>query len=194
MSPRTILFYGRSGCGKGTQAAFLAGRLEKSGIVAVSIETGKLLRSFMEQDSHTSRLTKALLARGGLAPEFLPVYLWAHQLVEAFSGAEHLLLDGLARRSAESEVLDGALRFYERLPADIMMINVSREWSFTRLKGRGRYDDTDTDINRRLDWYETIVVPAIAYFRNRPDYRFHEINGEQPVGEVEKDIVEALGL
>ncbi len=194
MSPRTILFYGRSGCGKGTQAGLLAERLEKGAGTVLMIETGKLFREFMERKNFTSSLTKVLLAKGGLLPEFLPVWIWTQIIINRFSGAEHLVLDGLARRSAESEVLDGALRFYERLPADIVMINVSREWSFARLKGRGRYDDTDADINRRLDWYEEIVVPAIAFFRDNQDYRFHEINGEQSVEEVEKDVVRALGL
>lgn len=194
MSPRTILFYGRSGCGKGTQAALLAERLKEGGDPVLMIETGKLFREFMERENYTSALTKALLGKGGLLPEFLPVWIWTQIIIDRFNGAEHLVLDGLARRSAESEVLDGALQFYERLPADVVMINVSRAWSFIRLKGRGRYDDTDADINRRLDWYETVVASAIAYFRNRPDYRFHEINGEQPVETVEKDIITALGV
>ncbi len=194
MSPRTILFYGRSGCGKGTQAALLAARLGEGGSRVLTVETGKLFREFMERDNYTSALTKALLAKGGLLPEFLPVWIWTEVLVEQFDGSEHLLLDGLARRSAESEVLDGALRFYNRLPADIVMINVSREWSFARLKGRGRYDDTDRDINRRLDWYEEIVEPAIAYFRGKPEYHFHDINGEQPVEAVERAIAEALEI
>ncbi|MDP3735509.1 MAG: nucleoside monophosphate kinase [bacterium] len=194
MPPRTILFYGRSGCGKGTQAGLLAERLGESGGAVLMVETGKLFREFMERKNFTSSLTKALLAKGGLLPEFLPVWIWTQIIIDRFSGAEHLVLDGLARRSAESEVLDGALRFYERLPADIVMINVSREWSFTRLKGRGRYDDTDADINRRLDWYEEIVVPAVAFFRNKPGYRFHEINGEQAIEAVEREITEALAL
>jgi adenylate kinase len=195
MQPQTILFYGRSGSGKGTQAGLLKNYLEKNSQDDVLyIETGKLFREFMEEDGYTSKLTKSLLAEGGLLPEFLPIWIWTRVFIQEFSGKETLLLDGLARRSAESEVLNNALNFYNRLPARIVVINVSREWSFEHLKGRGRYDDTDADIQRRLDWYEENVIPAVDYFRNKENYFFHDINGEQTVEEVHRDILNALGL
>ena len=108
MLPRTILFYGRSGCGKGTQAGLVAGRLAKSGIPVLTIETGRILRTFAEGNGYISRGAREVLEHGGLQPAFLPVYLWVKELDEHFTGVEHLLLDGLARRAHEAPVLDEA--------------------------------------------------------------------------------------
>jgi adenylate kinase family enzyme len=62
------------------------------------------------------------------------------------------------------------------------------------MKGRGRLDDSDEEIKKRLDWYKANVVPAIEYFKNDPDYKFVSINGEQTIEEVHREIMQKLEL
>ena len=105
---------------------------------------------------------------------------------------EHIIFDGIARRLHEAHIVQGAFDFYSRENPKIFVIDVSREWAFEHLKSRGRSDDTDEEINKRLDWYDENVVPAIEQFRKNDKFQVIEINGEQSIEEVHKNVLEAL--
>ncbi|MDQ5949652.1 MAG: adenylate kinase [Patescibacteria group bacterium] len=194
MTSNTFIFFGRSGCGKGTQAHLLQQKLEQVGGKVLYIETGAKFREFMEKGNHTSNLTKEVIANGGLLPAFLPVWVWSNFLIENFTGTEHLILDGLSRRAFEAPILDSMIGFYKRDRPYVILIDVSREWSKERLMGRKREDDTDEYIESRLNWYDRDVVPAIEYFRNHSGYHFVEVNGEKSIEEVNEEIVKKLGI
>ncbi|MBC8465189.1 MAG: nucleoside monophosphate kinase [Parcubacteria group bacterium] len=194
-SPLTFLFYGRSGAGKGTQARLLETYLkEHTGRDVLYVETGNGLRDLAaKKDKYfTGVLTEQTLSEGGLFPEFLPIWVWANALVKQYSGEEHLILDGLARRKDEVPVLDSAMEFYHISNPYIFHINVSRERAFEMLKGRGRPDDTDDSINERLDWFEENVHHAMDAFRDLPRYNFIDINGEQTIEEVHNEIIASI--
>ena len=74
--PQTYIFFGRSGSGKGTQAELLIKYLQEQKREVLYIETGRVFREFMEQDSYSARLTREMLSGGGLLPVFLPVWIW----------------------------------------------------------------------------------------------------------------------
>ena len=195
MTPKTYIFYGSSGSGKGTQALLLKKHLEKqdSKDTTLYLETGAHFREFIEKDNHTSRLTKNILEDGGLLPEFLPIWIWTDFFINNFkTGREHLILDGLARRVDEAPVLDKALKFYNREKPEVIILNVSQEWGVERLLKRGRHDDYEDNIKLRIEWYDANVAPTIEFFRNNPDYIIHEINGEQTIEEVHNEIVSKL--
>jgi len=197
--PNTFIFFGRSGCGKGTQAEllkkYLVARDPKRGVLTV--ETGKELRAFIDAraaKNHSAQLVKDVLDRGGLLPEFLPIWIWTSYFVEHVQGDEHWILDGLSRRPSEAPVLDGAFKFYQREKPSVLLIDVSRKWSMERLLARGRHDDSEAEINKRLDWFDENVLPTVEFFRNNPDYRFITVNGEETIAEVHQALVKALGL
>jgi adenylate kinase family enzyme len=196
MKPRTIILYGRSGSGKTTQLELLRDSFaqkdpERS---LFYIQTGNEFRTFIEGDSYTSKLAKEIAETGGLQPEFLPIWIWTGILVEKMTGNEHFFCDGLVRRYPEALVFDGALQFYRRERPDVVNINVSQEWATERLRERGRHDDTAAGISKRLDWFDTETKPAIEYFRGNAYYNFIDINGEQSIEDVGKDIAAALKL
>lgn len=196
MTPQTFLFFGRSGCGKGTQAKLLMDALKKkTPEQKVSyIETGQKLREFAEEAGMTAETTSKIMSEGGLLPSFLPIWIWTNYLVRHYTGNEHFILDGLARREYEAPILDDALRFYKRESPIVIYITVSREWSKERMKARGRGDDTEKDMDARLDWFETNVMPTIDYFRKNLYYRFVEVSGERPIEVIHKEILEKAGL
>lgn len=193
---QTFIFNGRSGCGKGTQAKFLESFLKNkdTDTPVYYLETGKAFRDFIAGPSHSSALSKEIYDKGGLQPEFLAVYMWSSQLIKDITGKEHLIIDGSPRKIIETHLVDSAMKFYGRIKPNFIYINVSREWSKARLLGRGRSDDKKDDIETRLNWFDTDVVPAIDFFRNNPDYNFIEINGEQTIEEVNKEMMTKLGL
>lgn len=196
MQPRTIIFYGRSGSGKSTQLALLRDALaqkdpERS---IFYIQTGDEFRKFIEEDSYTSKLSRKIADAGGLQPAFLPVWIWTGVFVKNMTGSEHVFCDGLVRRYPEALVFDSAMQFYKRERPDIVNISVSQEWATARLKERGRSDDTAAGIINRLDWFDTETTPAIDYFRNSEYYNFIDINGEQAIEDVFKNISVALKI
>jgi adenylate kinase len=191
----TTIFYGRSGAGKGTQANLLKEHLEKNDPEhkVIYIETGTELRKIVaEEDNFTSKLTKKIIESGKLMPAFMPIMAWGSILKERLTGNEHIIFDGIARRLHEAHIVQGAFDFYSRENPKIFVIDVSREWAFEHLKSRGRSDDTDEEINKRLDWYDENVVPAIEQFRKNDKFQVIEINGEQSIEEVHKNVLEAL--
>lgn len=99
------LFYGKSGCGKGTQAQILKTRLESLGKKIIYIETGKLFRSFTESnDNFMGDHVRNVIDAGKLMPAFFPVYLWSRVLIENYTGTEDIILDGVSRRIEEAPI------------------------------------------------------------------------------------------
>lgn len=196
MIPQAFVFIGRSGCGKGTQIELLKSHLKEKDSVKelVYIYTGQELRKFKEGPSVTAQMIKALYVTGALMPEFLVVNMWIMPLVEQYKGDQHLILDGTPRKLHEAGVLHSAFQFYGYQKPYVINIDISREEAVRRMTLRQRQDDSDGDIKKRLDWYETDVVPTIEYYRNNPGYDFIQINGEQKVDDVHADIVKKLAL
>lgn|SRR3989338_1835175 len=194
--PQTYIFFGRSGCGKGTQAKLIKEYLEKhdSKREALYVETGAKFREFVERNNYSSLLVKEVIDAGNLLPAFLPVWLWTDFFVNHLSGDENLVLDGLSRRVIEAPVLDSALRFYNREKPYVIVINVSEKWAKDHLLARGRHDDSGADIDRRFSWYKSDVLPTLEFFRKNPYYKFIEINGEQTIEEVNKEVMNKLGF
>lgn len=194
-SPQTFVFIGRSGCGKGTQASILIEEIKKRDSRELFyLETGQSFRNFIATGNYSANLSKVINEAGGLQPEFLAVWAWAHLLVEQMKDDMHLVIDGTPRKPHEAQVFDSAMKFYKREKPCIVYINVSSDWSRERLLARGRGDDNREDIDARLKWFDTDVIPAIEFFRNNNDYRFIEVNGEQSVEDVSKELLEKIKL
>lgn len=194
MNPKTFIFFGCAGCGKGTQAKLLIKHLESSptGEKVIYIETGAKLREFVKEGGLTQDMTAQIMAKGGLLPAFLPIFIWAGTFIENLTGKEHLVLDGLSRQPYEAPVLDGALKFYNRQNPIVIVINISKECARARSLARGRPDDKTNDIDSRLAWYDSNVVPTIDFFRKNDYYKVIDINGEQSIEKVNADIIAAI--
>ncbi len=196
MTPQTFLLFGRSGSGKGTQAKLLIQYLQKKDPKnkVVYIETGAKLREFAQEVGMSAHRVADIMSHGGLLPSFLPIWIWTHLFVRNLTGSEHMILDGLSRRAYEAPILDDALKFYERPKPFVLIIEVARQSAKDHLLKRGRADDKNLDIDARLDWYETNVIPTIDYFKKDPYYTVLTINGEQSIDAVHQEILEKTGL
>ncbi|HEY4503128.1 MAG TPA: nucleoside monophosphate kinase [Candidatus Paceibacterota bacterium] len=193
MNPRAFVFFGRSGCGKGTQAKLLKELLQSKGQEVIYIETGSTFRELAKADNLVGVNIRNILQNGFLIPVFLPIWIWTRIIVESFTGKENMILDGVCRRLEEAVALASLFDFYKIEKPNIILMNVSKEWSLQRMMERKRPDDTPETIENRLGWYERDVLPSVEYFRNKDGYNFIEINGEQTVDSVHGDIVKSLG-
>ncbi len=194
MNPRTFVFIGQSGSGKGTQAKLLIDYIKSkdNNRPVFYLESGVAFRKLVSEEKYTAKLAKHIYEAGGLQPEFLAIFVWSNLLIENLTGEEHLVLDGTPRKLREAHVLDSAFKFYRQERPTVVFLNVSRDWSVLRLTDRNRSDDNPGDIESRLNWFESDVVPAINFFKNDQYYNFLDINGEQSVDKVHADIVAAI--
>lgn len=192
--PKTVILIGRSGSGKGTQAAAIAEKLSAIGPIA-RVESGARFRRFFETTSHAAALARKINDDGGLQPQFLSVWAWTSELVEKLSPESVLLMDGMPRRVSEAEVLEEALKFFGRDDAAVVYLKVSRDWATERLVARGRADDRErADVDARMDWFDREVLPVVDFYRAHPRHQFLEVNGEQTIAAVAADITSGLGL
>ncbi len=189
----TVVFIGRSGCGKGTQADLLKNRiarLDPDKRQILYVETGEHYRSFVRGTSFSSKLANEIYEKDELAPDFLGCWLWSSLLIEQLEENMHLVFDGVSRSLLEAQALTTALEFYKREKPAVIYLNVSNKWSDDRLLARGRHDDTSLyKINKRLKWFDDKVMPAIEYLKKNSFYKFIEVNGEQPIEKVHADII-----
>lgn len=194
MDLQTVIFIGRSGCGKGTQVKLLAEYLrahDASKRVVFHLETGTHFRKFIEGKGYSNRLSRETYLRGDLQPSFLAVHLWVQALIKEWTGEEHLIIDGSPRYLDEARILTTAMRFY-RLSPVVVYLDVPRSFSEQHLRARGRADDTDADIKKRLDWFETSVLPAIDYLRSEGTFRFIEVDGNRSIPDVHRDVISKI--
>lgn len=194
MTPQTLIFIGRSGCGKGTQVELLKNLLKEKDPTTeiLYLETGDRFRELITENTLTGRKANAISKKGDLQPIFIAVNFWSDFLMKNLRDDQHLFLDGICRRLPETDVFTDAMRFYNRKPI-VIYINVSRKWSKERLLDRGRADDDEKGIEKRLDWFDKEVYPSIEYFGKNDHYILLDINGEQTIEEVHKEIVQKLG-
>lgn len=194
MTPQTFIFIGPSGGGKGTQSEILQRELADRGFDKVRyLEAGASFRRFVSNDNYSSKLSKQLMSDGKRQPDFLAVLMWAQVLTTELSGGESLIFDGSPRSLDEAKMIDTALNFYGFAKPTVFYLKISHDEAIKRLLLRGRSDDkTVEDIRKRLDWFERDVLPAIEYYKNNQNYNFIEINGEQDIETVAKDIAANL--
>ncbi len=194
MNPVTVLFFGPQGAGKGTQVNLLIDVLKKNsdrGIV--HIDMGQLLRNMIAEGSYTGGLTEQIVGVGSRMPDFMPIYLTTDALVREFSGEEHIIADGLARGPDQTRGWDDAMVFYKRPDYHIISLELSEEESIKRLLVRGRTDDVEDAIKKRLSWHKAEVEPQLVFLAER-GRTVHRINGAPDVDTVHKNILAELRL
>lgn len=195
MNPQTYVFFGTAGSGKGTQAELLAKVLkEKHEQDAVSVSLGAEFRKLIGAGNYTSQVLAESINKGNYQPDFITDSVFLNFLFNNFDPEKNLITDGYPRTVGQAQFLEKAMSFYGRTELKIINLAISADEVIRRMKLRARADDTDEGIKKRFSEHEKGVLPAIEYFKNKSEYDFYEINGEQSVEDVHKDIVKALGL
>ncbi len=190
MNKKFFILIGRSGSGKGTQAAFFEKLLKEKGCEDVKhTTTGGGFRALSARDLYTSRVSNELTLSGGLGPEFLAIWNWANIFIENISDNTTIILDGAPRRMIEVEALHGALNFYGYEKPVVVYLDVSEAWALEKLESRGREDDANKEEReRKMKWFFDDVLPCVAFYKNNPLYEFVHINGEQSIEEVSEEL------
>jgi adenylate kinase len=194
MDPVTVLFFGSQGAGKGTQVKMLLDFLKsKSDRGVIHIDMGQELRNMRDAGSYAGVFTGKVIDAGDRMPDFMPIYLQTKKIVDNLTGSEHIIADGLARGPDQTRAFDEMMGFFKRDNFQIIDLVISDEVAVKRLLARGRNDDTEEAIRRRLSWTKTEVFPQLQLLKER-GRTIHQIDGEPDVDTIHKNILSALKL
>jgi adenylate kinase len=171
-----FIFLGAPGAGKGTQAKTLATLWS-----IPHISTGDILREAVTNQTELGLKAKAYMDRGELVPDQLVIAMIRERLLQpdAQSG---WILDGFPRNLAQAKFLDELLQEIDQGYDYAVNFEVPEEVLVTRLLSRGRADDTEDVIRRRLQVYREQTVPLIDLYHNYQ--KLVTVNGDQQVSEV----------
>ena len=208
-----IVLLGAPGSGKGTQAERVS---EATGMVHIA--SGDLFRKAEKEGTELGRIAKSYMEKGLLVPDELTIRMIMERIGQIDGG---FMLDGFPRTIEQARALDEALPEDQSIDKAIY-IKVSTEELLRRLGGRWicrecqapyhmvssppkvagkcdrcggelyqRADDNMETAQKRLDVYFSQTAPLIDYYEQRRI--LVEVNGEQPIEEVNRDFLALLG-
>jgi adenylate kinase len=210
-----IILLGAPGAGKGTQAAYLAQKLN-----LVHIATGDLFRQAIEQETQLGLQVKSYTKKGLLVPDEITIRMLLER-ISALDCAGGVIFDGFPRNLEQARALDEALAEQDKAIDSVVYIKVSEEELVKRLSGRRicrqcqvpyhiassppkisgkcdrcggelyhRPDDNVDIIKKRLEVYFAETAPLVDYY-TRVD-KLVEANGKGDIEEVAERVILAL--
>lgn len=181
---RRVILLGPPNSGKGTQARILAERL---GVPHVS--TGDMLREARDAGTPLGERVKNLLAAGELVDDDTMADLVAERLSRE-DAREGFLLDGYPRTPRQAEDLERIVG--DRAIDAVVLIAVPEEVLVQRGLARGREDDSEEVIRRRIRVYREQTEPLVEHYGNKG--LVEEVDGDRPIAEVTEQIADVLEI
>jgi adenylate kinase len=179
-----LIFLGPPGAGKGTQAQLLAQACQ-----IPHISTGEILREAITQQTILGVKAQGYVDRGELVPDELILDLIRERLSQADTETGWIL-DGFPRNVGQAAFLDQLLQGMNQSADYILNLEVPDEQLIARLLERGRKDDNEETIRRRLEVYREQTEPVINYYQENGN--FHSVNGNRLLEEVTESLAKIV--
>ncbi|TDD40608.1 adenylate kinase [Saccharopolyspora elongata] len=177
-----LVLVGPPGAGKGTQAAVLSEQLD-----VPHISTGDLFRANIGNATPLGQKAKSYLDTGDLVPDEVTNEMVRDRLSDE-DAAKGFLLDGYPRTTTQAEVLAEMLRERGTELTAVLQFEVPEEELVTRMLARGRADDTEDIIRRRLAVYRSETEPLLEFYSDR----IVKIDAVGSIEEITSRALEAL--
>ncbi|MEG3978817.1 adenylate kinase [Microcoleus sp. herbarium8] len=187
-----LIFMGPPGAGKGTQAQLLAALWK-----IPHISTGDILRACVVAKTALGLKAKAYMDAGELVPDQLLMDIVQERMNQPDANAGWIL-DGFPRTVAQAAFFDTLLCDVSGAggksgkDCDIRAVNldVPDNVLVTRLLSRGRQDDNEETIRRRLQVYREQTEPLIEFYSARE--QLVAVDGDRDMGLVTAELQQAL--
>lgn len=171
-----LILLGPPGAGKGTQAQTLADLWQTP-----HISTGDLLRTAAASQTSLGVEAQSYMERGELVPDRLVIAMIQERLSQSDAN-EGWILDGFPRNVAQADSLNSLLEEMNQAYDCTVNLDVPDEVLVARMLSRGRQDDNEAVIRRRLEVYREQTAPLIDFYRDR--HRLINVNGNAGVADV----------
>jgi len=214
-----IILLGPPGSGKGTQAKLLQKKFDLKYIGSGDLLRSRKKKG----DFTGIRIGQYIdVGKRVPTPVIFNLWMDKMESFKKSSDFKGFIIDGSPRSLFEAEMLELALGWYEwNKNKRVIFIKISPKESISRLTKRRmckncgrsipyigefrnlkkcdkcggklirRADDTVKGVKERLSWFKTDVQPSINYYKKRGE--LIEVNGEQSIEDVYKDILKVLG-
>ncbi|MGB3263226.1 MAG: adenylate kinase [Microcoleus sp.] len=187
-----LIFMGPPGAGKGTQAQILAALWK-----IPHISTGDILRACVVAKTALGLQAKAYMDAGELVPDQLLMDIIQERMDQPDATAGWIL-DGFPRTVAQAAFFDTLLCDITGAggksgkDCDIRAINldVPDNVLVTRLLSRGRQDDNEETIRRRLQVYREQTEPLIEFYSVRE--QLVAVDGDRDMELITAELEQAL--
>lgn len=177
-----LVLVGPPGAGKGTQAERLAERLE-----VPHISTGDLFRANLKAETPLGVEAKKYMDAGELVPDEVTVAMVRERFAQP-DAARGFILDGFPRTAPQAEAL-GTLLSDEGLALDaVVEFSIADDVVVERLLSRGRSDDTEDVIRRRLQVFRDDTSPLLEFYADK----LVSVDAVGQVDEVTERVTKAL--
>ena len=155
-----LILVGPPGAGKGTQAVHLAEHYQ-----IPHISTGDIFRANLQNGTALGLKAKSYMDKGELVPDSLTNEMVKDRLAKA-DAESGFLLDGFPRNVSQAEVLNAMLAESGVSLDAALELSLDNEEIVKRLSIRGRDDDKEEIIRRRLEVYSEQTAPIISFYRD----------------------------
>ncbi|MGA9377745.1 MAG: adenylate kinase [Phormidium sp.] len=183
---KRFIFLGPPGAGKGTQAQKLSALCN-----IPHISTGEILRNEVVQGTPLGVQAKSYQEKGELVPDKLIDDMVRLKLSEPDTQSGWIL-DGFPRTVIQAKFFDELLEKIHQKCDFVIDLEVPDEVIVTRLLARGRQDDTEEILRRRLEVYREQTAPLIDYYREREI--LVSIEGNHSMEDVTEELKKAIHL
>ncbi|MBW4670770.1 MAG: adenylate kinase [Cyanomargarita calcarea GSE-NOS-MK-12-04C] len=179
-----LIFLGPPGAGKGTQAKALAEHLN-----IPHISTGEILRQALQDQTPLGIKAQSYMDRGELVPDILVQEMVQERLNQP--DAQHgWILDGFPRTVNQAVFLEKLLVKLDQSGEMVVSLEVPDDVVVARLLARGRKDDSEDVIRRRLEVYRFETAPLINHYHEQQ--KLLKVNGNQSLEEVTTELELAI--
>ena len=187
-----LIFMGPPGAGKGTQAQLLAALWK-----IPHISTGDILRACVVAKTALGEKAQAYMDAGELVPDQLLKDIVQERMKQPDASAGWIL-DGFPRTVPQAEFFDkllcdvGGAASKSGKDCDLRAVNldVPDNVLVARLLSRGRQDDNEETIRRRLQVYREQTEPLIEFYRDRQ--QLVAVDGNRVMELVTAELQQAL--
>ena len=211
-----LILFGAPGAGKGTQASEIVRKYKLT-----HISTGEMFRSAIAKKTAMGELANSYISKGCLVPDDITVEIVKERLAQE-DCKNGFILDGFPRTLHQAECLEGILLELNIKIDYVIDIEVDTDKVIERLTGRRvcrscgtsyhvmfnkprvenicdvcggelytRKDDNVESVAVRLKTYQEQTKPLIDYYTKKGILL--DINGQQEIKDVFKEIVSKLG-
>ncbi|GAA4860020.1 MULTISPECIES: adenylate kinase [Saccharopolyspora] len=178
-----LVLVGPPGAGKGTQAAVLSEQL-----AVPHISTGDLFRANIGNSTPLGQKAQSFMDAGELVPDEVTNEMVRERLAES-DAQQGFLLDGYPRNTAQADVLADILAENGTELGAVLSFDVPEEELVRRMLARGRSDDTEDVIRRRLAVYRSETEPLLQHYGEK----VITIDAVGSVEEITARALDALG-